>query len=322
MISLSVIIPVFNAEKVLHNCLRGLIGQGFEDFEILVIDNNATDRSNIIIENFQKLDSRIRYVICRRQGVSFARNMGIEIASGEYIYFMDSDDDLRLDALYKFYSFAKKSNAEAVISNILYCKKGVFYPMDNSDVDVFAQNDEIPQLFYDKLSSYVMYVPFKFYKRQFLIDKNIRYNEELSLGEDILFNITVYRQAHSIYYISEPLYIYMISQSGLNSKYRDNFIELKEIIDAEVFSYLEEHKLLGSSYYRNLLQDIFAIVTNELQSKNKSLKRVYELPFMEKLFDSGVFPHLPLAKKVVYLLLKMKASFLLRLASFVYMSRL
>jgi len=320
MVALSVIIPVFNAEKVLHNCLRGLIGQGFDNFEILVIDNNATDKSSVIVRNFQRLDSRIRYVICKKQGVSCARNMGIEIALGEYIYFMDSDDDLKLDALAKLYSYAKKSSAEAVVSNILYCKKDVYYPMDPSDVDVFAQNEEIPKLFYDKLKTYVMYAPFKFYKRQFLLDKNIRYDEDLSLGEDIIFNINVYRNASSIYYISDPLYIYMISAGGLNSKYRPNYIYLKELIADYVRGYLTDHNVMGPDYYRSLFQDVFAIFVNEMKSKNKDWGKIYKLPLLKELMDSNVFSHLSLPKKIVFLFIKFKMTPLIRLAGMLYMT--
>ena len=323
MISLSVIIPVFNAEDVLHHCLRGLIEQKIENFEILVVDNNAMDKSNVIIQHFKQMDSRIRYVVCTRQGVSSARNMGIEMAVGDYIYFMDSDDDLKMEALAKFYSFARKSGAEAVFSNILYSKKGAFSPMDPAaDTDVFVQDGEIPKMFYNKLSSYVMYMPFKFYKRQFLIDCNIRYDETLSLGEDVLFNIDVYRHARSVYYIAEPLYIYQITAGGLNSKYRSDFLDIKELLIGRIKSYLEENNCLGPNYYTVLMHDMFSIFVNETKAPEPDLKRIYNHPMMVELLSSNVFPHLPLTKKVVFLAFKMRWTRLLYLAAKVYMSQM
>ena len=104
MTKISIIVPVYNVEKYLKECLDSLINQTLEDIEIICINDGSTDNSLAILEEYQKKDSRIKVFSQRNQGVSAARNLGIEKATGEYLTFLDSDDRLELNTceiLYK-----------------------------------------------------------------------------------------------------------------------------------------------------------------------------------------------------------------------------
>ena len=113
----SVIIPVYNVELYLHDCLESIVNQTFKDIEIICINDGSTDQSAQILESYGKKDSRIKILSQANQGPSAARNAGIGIAKGEYLHFMDSDDMLELDALDFLYSKAKSEDLDVIYFN-------------------------------------------------------------------------------------------------------------------------------------------------------------------------------------------------------------
>ena len=119
----SVIVPVYNVESYLEECLDSIINQTFKDIEIILVNDGSTDSSPKIMELYASKDSRITVLNQPNKGVSAARNAGIEQASGEYFLFVDSDDMIVPDAIEKLYGKAGEAGAELVIGNTLY-----FYP--------------------------------------------------------------------------------------------------------------------------------------------------------------------------------------------------
>lgn len=113
-IKVSVIIPVFNTEKYLPDALNSIIGQTLSDLEIITIDDGSTDKSVEVLKQFASRDSRIRIFLQENKGQSVARNLGLGYATGEFIYFMDSDDILEKEALHECYQKCKKDNLELV----------------------------------------------------------------------------------------------------------------------------------------------------------------------------------------------------------------
>ena len=110
----SVIVPAFNVEKYISKCLLSLLNQTLKDIEIVVINDGSTDKTLEIVEKFEELDKRIRIINQENQKQGAARNRGMEIATGEYIGFVDSDDWVDLDYFEKLYLAAKKYNSDIV----------------------------------------------------------------------------------------------------------------------------------------------------------------------------------------------------------------
>jgi len=117
----SVIVPVYNVEMYLEECLDSIIKQTFNDIEIILVNDGSTDRSLEIMELYASRDARITVLNQSNRGVSVARNTGMEHASGEYILFVDSDDRIVSDAVEKLYRKALETGADLVIGNTLYC---------------------------------------------------------------------------------------------------------------------------------------------------------------------------------------------------------
>src|SRR5690625_1048731 len=108
MILVSIIIPVYNKEEYLEDCLESVINQSYEKIEIIIINDGSTDGSESIIKKWKNKDNRIKYMSQNNQGVAIARNNGIKVSKGDYIYFIDADDYLSLNAIETLYKHSIK----------------------------------------------------------------------------------------------------------------------------------------------------------------------------------------------------------------------
>lgn len=122
-VSVSVIIPIYNAGKFLRETIKSVLDQSFEDFELILIDDGSSDDSGEIGKDYELLDSRVRYIYQINSGVSIARNNGLLHANGEYVFFMDSDDTLDVDFIRSSYEVAKKEDWDIVVLIESFCRK-------------------------------------------------------------------------------------------------------------------------------------------------------------------------------------------------------
>lgn len=210
----SVIIPIYNVEEYIAQCLESLIAQTFSDFEILCIDDASMDDSVRVIRGFQQKDSRIKLLQQEHAGVSAARNVGIAHARGTYISFVDGDDWLAPEALEKLLNAAQADDSDMVV-----CSAEVHFenpdPADSrrnaSLVRALTVTDglleENPWDILSKPGSW----PFlwnKLIRRELIVSNEISFSPMLSLGEDGAFLVLLYRYAGRISYISDRLYHY------------------------------------------------------------------------------------------------------------------
>ena len=121
-IKISIIIPVYNVEDYLSQCLDSVLSQDFDDFEVICVNDGSTDNSLIILEKYAKLDSRIKIISQINGGLGSARNTGLKHANGEYVMFIDSDDYISEGSLKKIYYNAVSNNSDIVIFE--FCQFG------------------------------------------------------------------------------------------------------------------------------------------------------------------------------------------------------
>lgn len=121
MRKISVIIPVYNVEKYLIDCLESVVSQTYKNLEIIIVNDGSTDCSGDISDEYEKKDERIRVVHQKNMGLSGARNTGIDMATGEYITFLDSDDYLEIDILEKLVKILEKNKSDIAVAGINFC---------------------------------------------------------------------------------------------------------------------------------------------------------------------------------------------------------
>ena len=211
MVKVSVIIPVYNAAPYLKKCVTSLIKQTLDDIEIVVINDGSTDNSLQIIEDFQKIDSRIFLITQKNQGVSVARNTGLDQAVGEYIGFVDADDYVDPDMYMKLYNEVKNKNLDIVISNFIAEQDGkIIKKKSHSQVEtVFnkeaIQKELIPILIQeDTLNSCWN----KLYSSKLIYKNKIRFPINITNGEDGVFNIEIFNTANKLSFVEYYGYHY------------------------------------------------------------------------------------------------------------------
>ncbi len=242
MTKVSIIIPVYNVEKYLEKCLISLINQTLKEIEIICVNDGSTDNSRAILEQFQLKDKRIKILNQENLGVSQARNNGINIAQGEYIGFVDSDDYVDNDYFEKLYNSAKKFNAEVAAGDLRKEKNNKIYKkrFNYKKEELFIKPaDKIKNAYIPKYN----YTCNKIYKRDSLLNLNLPF-ENGRYYEDILWSVK------AIYYlkgfVTVPNTYYFYNRNNENSichHQTTKYLEDKLYADQELLSFLVEHNI-------------------------------------------------------------------------------
>jgi len=239
---ISVIVPVYNVEKYLPRCLDSLINQTLKDIEIIVINDGSPDNSGDIIEEYKKKDKRIIYIVQENKGLGSTRNKGVSLAKGEYIYFVDSDDFLELDALEKMYNKAKEENSDIVICSY----KNVY---DDKQEDVFIDKKLIEDTLSNKNNKIFNFVTAwsKLYKTKFLKELDISFSPRVWY-EDLSYATKVLVKAKNINYVNEPLYNYYIRETSIMRS--NNILKSLDLIKAfdDIIDFYKNNYLYESFY--------------------------------------------------------------------------
>ena len=119
MQKISVIVPVYNIEHYIEECIKSILNQTFKEFELLLVDDGSTDSSLNICRGYEKKDNRIKVIHKKNGGLSDARNVGIEKACGKYICFIDGDDFIANDTLENMYNLILKNNSQIAVCNMV-----------------------------------------------------------------------------------------------------------------------------------------------------------------------------------------------------------
>ena len=219
-IKVSVIIPVFNAEKYLKQCIYSIIYQTLKEIEIIIINDGSTDESRCIIDNFLALDRRIIFIDGHNKGVSSARNSGIKIAQGEFVGFVDADDWIDPDMFFNLYSTAKESKADMVICNTNIFLNNVLVNDRLDLLDIYIDNSKLKNLEFINLMRFKYdYANWnKLYSLSMIKHNHLQFNEQMHIFEDLFFNCCCFLFTKNISIYPKSLYNYRVhSDSVMNS---------------------------------------------------------------------------------------------------------
>ena len=203
----SIVVPVYNVEKYLRECLDSLVNQTLEDVEIICVNDGSTDSSLQILEEYASKDSRIKIFNQKNQGVSAARNFGIKNVNGKYLTFVDADDWIELNALEILYKTIEERKTEMLIFSF----KNYFSTTDivKDDRLLFANKNDINFLnAYEDIFNSPMGTWGKIYKTDLIKKNEILFPLDIQCGEDRPFYINACICAKNIAVLDEPLYYY------------------------------------------------------------------------------------------------------------------
>jgi glycosyltransferase involved in cell wall biosynthesis len=232
MPKITIIVPIYKAEKYLNRCVNSILSQTFKDFELILVDDGSPDNCPMICDEYSVNDKRVMVIHKQNSGVSSARNCGIEVASGEYLMFIDSDDYIDSDMIEVMlnttrvktdYIIAGLSMETYKNGNIVRCD---LYKMQNKEYNVRT-------LFEALESDYPLICISgpccKIFKRKIIEENNIRFCEDMTLGEDTYFNLEYLEHCDSIIALSKEFYHYTReNDDSLFTKYNEQSFEIHE----------------------------------------------------------------------------------------------
>ena len=290
MEEISVIIPFYNGEKYIEQCLNSIINQTYRNIKIYCIDDGSTDKSKDVIKKYVQIDKRICYIYKQNGGVSSARNLGINTAKSKWITFVDVDDKLPKDALENYIS--KDMNKFDIIIgkiNIINNKNITisrnFYEKTH---EIINKNEIYESIFYNKEFSKYTYIemPFsKLYNLDFIKKNNIEFTLGIKYGEDVIFNIKAVCKANNIKFVNNIVYDYYINSESVSNKFDNNLIDNYDLFLTELKKELKNlnlyslHKKEWNYFvFRQLMKYCKKYFFNK---NNKQIKKENKRKFIE-----------------------------------------
>lgn len=226
---ISVIVPVFNAEKTLYTCISSLKEQTFTDLEIILVNDGSTDSSMKVCDELVRKDTRISVYHVENGGPARARNIGLEHASGEYIGFVDADDFVSKHMYQTLFKAAQKDNADIVLCS--YCeingknKRDIKHNFGEQKYTGAEIKDKLLSQFYCSDIVGLSSLWNKLYRKSFLDEHALRMDEALIRAEDYWFNFEALMQARCVSTIEDVLYYYQDNPQSIMHKVRENQFE-------------------------------------------------------------------------------------------------
>ena len=236
MAVISIVVPVYNAKKSLERCIESLLHQTYEQLEIILVDDGSTDGSSEICDWYAEKDQRIVVIHKKNAGVSAARNTGIERATGTYLQFVDSDDYLDLDASEKLVNAMEKNKSEMVICGCVEHRgeeEKVIVPEAVPCQNLSQMGEKFGRIYCSNLFN----IP---WNKLFIREKvKETFDTAISLGEDLLFNLAYMENIEKITFLDSSVYHYIIEQTSLSRKFRDDYIDLNLFLCSKVTAFAE-----------------------------------------------------------------------------------
>lgn len=324
----SVVVPVYNVEKYIDRCIKSIINQSYSNIEILLIDDGSTDKSSVICDKYAKKDSRIIVVHKDNEGLGLTRNCGIELAKGEYITFVDSDDYIEENTIFDAINVIRKDNSDVVMY-------GFNRVSSNNEIKEFVPNPRKNRYEYDEvlnelLPDYISEDPSEHISRNFtnssctclfktkLFKKSkVRYaSERKIISEDTYMMINLFPYIKSVSIINHCYYNYCENLSSLSHSYRkDRFKALKIFYNCcvEVFDKNKYNEKVYERFNYLFLNYVFAnlktiLNNNEIgfASKYCEVNEIIKDDLYRKIINNLDMKSEPIKRRIFYKLVILK----------------
>lgn len=252
---ISIIIPIHNSEKFISRCLNSIISQTYKDIEVILINDGSTDDSAEICEKYAREDSRIKIIHQDRQGVSKARNVGLQHSNGEYILFVDSDDFIESNMCKNLLTKINRDNCDMVFCRYNIVKNEQKIKVNEINLQSLVNDLNIKYLFYRssqiKISEGVESIYGNvigstwriLYKKELL--SNLKFDENITYMEDVVFLLNIFRMRHiKIGLLDEYLYNYVFNESSITNARGFDIVQNNVNFIKEVEQLIEDEELI------------------------------------------------------------------------------
>lgn len=293
---ISIIIPIYNAERFLKQCIDSVLKQSYENLEIILLDDGSCDSSSSICDDYAIRDDRVKVLHLKNGGVSNARNIGINYAKGEWIMFLDADDYVDQFICEKLHQLAIEENCEMVSCS--YCNdyqntkitigenNGKTWILNNKKNEVIKDTLTEKNIYLHKFPTRV-YIWGKLFKKSVIVKNNIQFPLEIHPIEDLIFLSLVELELDRIGFLDEALYFYrQVAVSCMHAK-KDYLINTKKAI-----MYIYQNKKLESIFLKNewIHVGLAQIISGVLLTLDYCGYNCFVYSrYMKEYFEKGIF---------------------------------
>lgn len=293
MCKVSVIVPVYNAEKYLNRCADSILNQNFTDLELILVDDGSSDNSGMICDEYAKKDKRVKVIHKENGGASDARNTGLDVSSGEYITFCDSDDLILSGGIECMVNAAKEENSDLVIGGFKEVNINKLYNLEITTIQLIRGNftvyedkikDEFAGLWYENnmTSSWA-----KLYKSSIVKGNNIYFNKELVVLEDFCFVLNYCKEAKKITSIENIVYEWKIFSDNPSHLRRSRLDYVDDVMYAYnlLCDYLNQKSIPEdpvfwnkfSAQFKAAYESLWTIKYENLKERIQKYRRIHEV---------------------------------------------
>lgn len=325
-IKISVIVPIYNAEKTLKKCINSILSQTYTNFELILVNDGSKDGSVSLCENYSKKDSRVVVINKKNEGCIKARKAGIDKANGQYIMFVDSDDWIDINTLKLVSDEINKNNSDVIVFNMNKVIGRFGYIKRAGNREYFTKKqifkgDEIKR---ELASAYLHGHPFpanlcgKVYKNKYLRECGKYLDKLVFLGEDLYYNIEIFLKINKVSIINKELYYYRVG--GNTSKYMEylfsdminGYMIQKEVIE-EYYQDTKQQRYNGISIMllntlKTCLQNIFLSKLTDSEIKRKIKEYINDAQIIEASSNIGAINYFE--KEFIYAIKQQDVEFL------------
>ena len=266
----SVIVPVYKVEDYLDDCIKSIVGQSFKDFELILVDDGSPHNCPAMCDAWAEKDKRIKVIHKKNGGVGSARNEGIKLASGEWVWFIDSDDTITQNALEEL-SAKTSENPDLIIFNK---EKNEVYQKDNRFFDEYYFKYRFGFEPWNKL-----------YKLNIIRENEVFFDTRETIGEDLLFNIIYYKYAKKYVFTDLKLYHYTIRENSAMGEKDPERLEKQLRVYSKIYAFYKnelDERTLAQLFIMHLISGIN-------QSNQADLKNGETYSFVQSQLEKYAF---------------------------------
>lgn len=310
---ISIIVPVYNVERYLARCINSLQNQTLKEIEIILVDDQSPDNCPQMCDEYVQSDERIKVVHKKNGGLGFARNSGLDVAVGEYVMFVDSDDTIEPDSCECFYQAVCKYGADMAVGNFnTEVQSGIWNKTEQSEGLIVLHDNEVRQYMLDMIATaphekkerlYSVSVCISCIKRNLIEENRLRfYSEREVASEDTIFKTQLLKHVKTLVRVPNAFYYYYLNTTSLTHTFNiDKFYKLKMMhallkkefegdkeaelrVDRFIISDARMHFLrLISSNSKRKIQLVKQMIDDEIWEQTRAFKPSY-FPIYQRIF--------------------------------------
>lgn len=275
-IIISIIVPIYKAEKYIERCINSLLSQTFENYEIILVDDGSPDNSGTICDKYSKENTKIRVIHKENGGVTSARRIGVENAKGEFIVFVDADDELQYDSLNQMFNVCKENKCDILVTARTNVRPNKERKVLNKCEGLLSNEKFIFHLLKNNVS--IAPHPYMTKRSLFYLSEALNIPKEITINEDLIMNIKLGLKANNIFVansIDTYKYYYTPNSAGKQRKnliyWEKVFIIINDILKESNLFNIEE---IRKAYYSYVLRIMRVAINEPLHIKNKIIKEI------------------------------------------------